>query len=86
MLSRYKLNTSSQLDSSRFTNRILSHSLYFDMHRFTPFGAGCPGGSPGTAIVAPSAKIDHRSDASVDVWWAAADQSTGSYSMPPYRQ
>ena len=51
MILRYRLNTSSQLDSSRFTNQILFHNVTFDMHRFAPPEAGCPGAPPGTAIV-----------------------------------
>ena len=83
MVLRYRVNTSSQLDSSRFTNRILSHSLYFDMHRFTPFGAGCPVGPLGTTIVAPSAKIDHRSDASVVGGRRLVDRIVLDASVPP---
>ena len=56
MVLRYRLNTSFQLDSSRFTNQILFHNVSFDMHRFAPIctpEAGCPGGPPGTDIVEP---------------------------------
>ena len=48
---RYRLNTSFQLDSSRFTNQILFHNVTFDMHRFYTPTTGCLGGPPDTAIV-----------------------------------
>ena len=60
MFHRYMLNTSSPLDSSRFTNQKLFHNSTFDMNRFPlPQGRlpGGPPGTPGTNTVGLSANL-----------------------------